>query len=73
MIKIHSYPPQIAAGVNDNGNVEIHGIDEGTGLVCTIEIESSRWNHVYQQLGRLRGVGIYKANRANLILDGNES
>jgi hypothetical protein len=67
-------PNKIAAGVNDEGNVEIHGIQEETGMVFTIVIDSSRWDHVYKQLGRLKGVGIYHANRsANLYVPGENN
>jgi hypothetical protein len=62
-IQAHIWPEEIGAGVNERGNVEIVGMDRETGSVVKIEISSQQWKHVYTQLGRMRGVGIHKANR----------
>ena len=59
---------QIAAGVNDQGNVEIAGIDQSTGNTVIIEIHSAVWKESYAKLGRLRGVGIHKPNRVGITL-----
>jgi hypothetical protein len=61
--QVHIWPEEIGAGVNERGNVEVVGLDRDTGTVVKIEISSQQWKHVYAQLGRLRGVGIYQANR----------
>lgn len=59
-------PKELGAGVNDNGNVEIFGIDKESGALVTIEIHSASWKHVLSQLQRLTGIGIYKAGRKEL-------
>jgi hypothetical protein len=63
-VQVHIWPKEIGAGVNERGNVEIVGMDAAEGTIVKIEVGSQEWPHVYKQLGRLTGVGIYKANRA---------
>lgn len=60
---------QVAAGVNDQGNVEIAGVDMNTGTTVIIEIHSSVWRDTYEKLGRMKGVGIYKAGRIAIVGD----
>jgi hypothetical protein len=55
--QVHIWPEEIGAGINERGNVEIVGMDRDTGCVVKIEIHSSKWQHVYKQLGRMKGVG----------------
>ena len=62
MVNVHCYAPSIAAGVNPKGNAEIHAIDQ-SGIVVTIEIDSSHWKEVLSKLSRLSGVGIPIANQ----------
>ena len=64
------FPAQVAAGVTEKGDIAITGIDPQTGMTITIVVESSAWKEVYAKLGRLRGVGIYRANRVNSDLAG---
>lgn len=64
---IHMQGNQIAAGVNDQGNVELAGIDMNTGTTVIIEIHSAAWKETYAKLGRLSGVGIYKAGRIGIV------
>jgi len=63
-VQLHIFPKEVGMKVNDNGNVEICGMDRDTGTVIIIEINSQHWKHIYGQMGRMRGVGIAKANRA---------
>lgn len=62
-LEINCAPPEIAAGVDDQGNVVIAGIDRGTGIHVSITIDSTHWKAVYEKLGRLSGIGIYTGNR----------
>ncbi len=66
VLNCHIMPKELGAGVNDNGNVEIFGIDKDSGAIVTIEIHSASFKRVMEQLGRLRGVGIVKAGRAQI-------
>lgn len=61
--QVHIWPKEIGCSVNERGNVEIVGMDREEGSVVIIEIASQQWKHVYSQLGKMSGVGIYKANR----------
>lgn len=75
MLEIKAHTPEIGAGVDDQGNIVIHAIDRGAGLVITITIESAYWQKALDNFGRLKGVGIVRAT--NLIpikgiQDGNE-
>ena len=56
------YAPSIAGGVNERGNAEIHAVDDRTGIVVTIEIDSKNWKETLSKLGRMHGVGISVAN-----------
>lgn len=58
---------QVAAGVNEQGNVELAGIDTNTGNAVILEIHSSVWHEAYRKMGRLTGVGIYKAGRIAVV------
>lgn len=62
-VQLHIWPKEIGSSVNDRGNVEIVGMDREDGTVVIIEIASQQWPHILKQLGRMRGVGIHKANR----------
>ena len=66
-LTIHMQGNQVAAGVNDQGNVELAGVDMGTGTTVIIEIHSSVWKETLAKLGRLSGVGIYKAGRIGIV------
>lgn len=77
MLEIRAHTPEIGAGVDDQGNVTIHAIDKQQGIILTITVESQYWKKVYENLGRLNGVGIVRAT--NLIpikavqdLEGND-
>jgi hypothetical protein len=63
-VQLHMFPGEIGMRVNDTGNVEIMGVDRDTGSAVTLEINSQHWKHVYNQMGKMRGIGIHKANRA---------
>lgn len=62
-VQIHMFPKEIGIGVNEQGNVEIVGMDRDTGSLVKLEIGSREWKAFYSAAGRLSGVGIYKANR----------
>lgn len=66
LLNVHIMPKELGAGVNDNGNAEIFGIDKESGAIVTIEIHSASFKHFCSQLERLRGVGIVKAGRKEL-------
>lgn len=66
VLNCHIMPRELGAGVNDNGNVEIFGVDKESGAIVTIEIHSASYKRVLEQLQRLTGVGIVKAGRAQL-------
>lgn len=61
--KVHIWPQNILAEVNERGNVCIVGQDPDTGAEVMIEIHSASWPTVYEKLGRMKGVGIHKVNR----------
>ncbi len=65
MLEIKAHTPEIGAGVDEQGNVVIHAIDRSTGLIVTMTIESAYWPKALENFGRLKGVGIVRAN--NLI------
>jgi hypothetical protein len=67
VIEIIVLPQQIAAGITEKGDVAITGIDPQSGMTISIVCESSHWKAVYEKLGQLKGVGIYKANRLQII------
>lgn len=62
MLKIHMFAPEIGGRVGESGNPEILAIDNQTGIVVAIEVESQYWKQVLAQLGRIQGVGIIPAN-----------
>ena len=66
-LTIHMQGNQIAAGVNDQGNVEIAAIDMNTGMTVIVEVHSLVWKETLTKLGRLSGVGIYKAGRIGIV------
>jgi hypothetical protein len=67
MIEIVVTPSQIAAGITERGDVAITGVDPQFGTTVTIVVESTHWKTVLEKLGRLKGVGIYKANRLPIV------
>lgn len=63
MLKIEIFPEQIGGTISQNGNPQILGIDDKTGVVVAIEINSANWKECLAKLGRLQGVGIIPANQ----------
>ena len=70
MLSITIFPEQVAGRISENGNPQILGIDEKSGAVVAIEIDSAYWKDVLSKLGRLEGVGIIPANLARIIPTG---
>jgi hypothetical protein len=63
MIEITSFPNSIGAKISDRGNPVILGVDEASGIVVGIEVNSANWKDVLKKLGQLGGIGIIPANQ----------
>ena len=66
MLKIECFPEQVGGRISENGNPQILGIDNKTGIVVAIEVQSASWKNVLQKLGQLQGIGITPANAAEI-------
>lgn len=72
-VQVHIWPNEVGMQVNERGNVELMGLDREDGTYVTIEFSSHNWKRIYQQMGRLQGIGIHKANRKiEVVTDGNK-
>ena len=66
MLKLEIFPEQVGGRISENGNPQILGIDNKTGIVVAIEVQSAHWKEVLAKLGRLHGVGIVPASIEDL-------
>lgn len=60
--------PGIGVEIDDNGNPVIVAVDNETGSMVRIVLTAQAWQPFLSAAGRLRGVGIARANRADLVL-----
>lgn len=66
------FAPEIGGRISpDTGNPQILAIDNKTGIVVSIEVDSQYWKSVLGKLGQLRGVGILPGNMKSIIETGH--
>lgn len=72
MLEITAFAKAVGGDISPRGNPRILAIDEATGIIVGIEIESSGWKNVLEKLGRMKGVGITPANRQETLEFGKQ-